>query len=186
MAERAPMGNSDIELMGRVAVGDREAFANLYDRLAPRVFGLALHLLRNHGDAEDVLQETFLRVWDCAPRYDPAKCPPDGWALLIARCRAIDRIRRRSVALPPPRPESVDPPTSELERREDAGRVVEALAGLAANEAEPIRLAFFDGLTHEQIATRLGLPLGTVKTRIRRGMIRLRDRLGPNSEVADE
>jgi len=176
---------SDVELMGQVAARDRAAFATLYDRLAPRIFGLAFHLLRNHGDAEDVLQETFLRMWEWAPRYDAEKCPPDGWALLITRCRAIDRLRRRSTAIPPPPPEAADPPACELERREEMGRVVAALAGLSAAEAEPIRLSFFDGLTHEQIADRLGLPLGTVKTRIRRGMIRLRDRLGSNTEVVE-
>lgn len=175
------MTPSDVELMRRIAGGDREGLAALYDRLAPRAFGLALHLLRNRGDAEDVLQETFLRVWELAPRFDPAKCPPAGWVLMIARCRALDRLRRRS----PATGEGVElgaeePPGREMERREDAARIAAALARLPAEQAEAIRLAFFEGLTHEQVARRLGQPLGTVKTRIRRGMLRLRDGLEPS------
>jgi len=180
------MTPSDVELMRRVAGGDREAFAALYDRLAPRVFGLALHLLRNRGDAEDVLQETFLRVWGRAATFDPRKCPPEGWVLMIARCRAVDRLRRRQpTADDPAEPAAEEPPGRELERAEVAGRVAAALAGLPAEQAEAIRLAFFGGLTHEQVARALAVPLGTVKTRIRLGMIRLRDRLGARREVAD-
>lgn len=180
------MTSSDVELMCRTAGGDREAFAALYDRLAPRVFGLVLHLLRNRGDAEDVLQETFLRVWDRAATFDPHKCPPAGWVLMIARCRAVDRLRRRQpTADDPAEPVAEEPPGRDLERQEDAARVAAAMAGLPAEQAEAIRLAFFGGLTHDQVARALGIPLGTVKTRIRLGMIRLRDWLGANSEVAE-
>jgi RNA polymerase sigma-70 factor (ECF subfamily) len=177
---------SNTELVRRAASGDRDAFAALYDRLAPRVFGLLLRLLRNRGDAEDVLQETFLRVWDRAATFDPQRCPPDGWVLMIARCRAVDRLRRRQPTPDDPAEPAADqPPDRELERQEDAGRLIAALAGLPAEQAEAIRLAFFGGLTHEQVARAQGLPLGTVKTRIRLGMIRLRDRLGAPTEVAD-
>jgi RNA polymerase sigma-70 factor (ECF subfamily) len=180
------MTPSDTELMRRAAGGDRDAFAALYDRLAPRVFGLLLRLLRNRGDAEDVLQETFLRVWDRAATFDPRRCPPDGWVLMIARCRAVDRLRRRQpTADDPAEPAADQPPGRELERQEDACRVTAALAGLPPEQAEAIRLAFFGGLTHEQVARAQGLPLGTVKTRIRLGMIRLRDRLWAPTEVAD-
>jgi RNA polymerase sigma-70 factor (ECF subfamily) len=181
------MTPSDVELMRRTATGDRDAFAALYDRLAPRAFGLVLHLLRNRGDAEDVLQETFLRVWDRARTFDPQKCPPEGWVLMIARCRAVDRLRRRQPTGDEPAEPTADsqPPGREIERQEDACRIAAALAGLPAEQAKAIRLAFFGGLTHEQVARLLGLPLGTVKTRIRLGMIRLRDRLGARNEVAD-
>jgi RNA polymerase sigma-70 factor (ECF subfamily) len=178
-----PMAACDVELMRRVAARDRAAFAELYDRLAPRAFGLVLHLLRNQTDAEDVLQEAFLKVWDLAPRYDPARCPPDGWVLMIARSRALDKLRRRrQTADECPEPAADDAPGRELERRETAERIAAALAGL---QAEAVRLAFYGGLTHEQIAGRLGLPLGTVKTRIRLGMVRLRDRLVPTTQVTD-
>jgi RNA polymerase sigma-70 factor (ECF subfamily) len=171
---------SDVELLGRVAGRDRGAFAALYDRLAPRVLGLALHLLRNHPDAEDVLQETFLQVWDRAGRFDPARCPADAWVLMIARCRAIDRLRRRRDAAPVPDElaAATAGPARELERAEAAARVSAAGAGLPAAQREAVGLAFFAGLTHGQIARRLGLPLGTVKTRIRLGVLRLRDRFG--------
>lgn len=174
------MITTDTELMGRVAAGDREAFTAVYARFAPRVLGLARRFFRNRTDAEDVLQETFLRVWDWAGRFDPRKSAADGWVLMIARCRAVDQFRRQSAARPElVRVEGDDTDQlRELERREDAGRVAAALAGLPAAQQEAVRLAFLGGLTHEQIAGRLGLPLGTVKTRIRLGLMRLRERLG--------
>src|SRR5205085_12271136 len=130
-------------------------------------------LVRTRAGAGDVLQEAFLRVWDRAATFDPRKGPPEGWVLMIARCRAVDRLRRRRpTADEAAEPAADQPPGRELERREDAGRVTAALAGLPAEQAEAIRLAFFGGLTHDQVARTLGLPLGTVKTRIRLGMIR--------------
>lgn len=173
------MAPSDAELLGRIASGDREAFATLYDRYAPRAYGLLLRVLRNRADADDVLQETFLQVWRQAIRFDPSRAAADVWVLLVARSRAVDRLRKRGVAttgeLPDP-PMERDP-AGDLNRREDAGRVRTALDVLPLEQREPIRLSFFDGMTHTQIARRLGLPLGTVKTRIRLGMLRLRDRL---------
>jgi RNA polymerase sigma-70 factor (ECF subfamily) len=182
------MATTEIELMGRIGAGDRRAFASLYDRFAPRVFGLALRLLRSHSDAEDVLQDTFLRVWSLAGRFDPARCGPDGWVLMIARCRAIDRLRRKPIAVGDDVPEPVvdTPADQEPQRREEAERVAGALAGLTHQQAAAIRLAYFAGLTHEQIACRLGCPLGTVKTRIRLGLIRLRERLRePDHQVRE-
>jgi RNA polymerase sigma-70 factor (ECF subfamily) len=172
------MTPTDHELMAGTAAGDRRAFSTLYDRLSPRVYGLILHVLRNQPDAEDVLQETFFQVWTNAARYDPQKCPPEGWVLMIARCRALDRLRRRRASQPAPDdlPDAA-PPDSPLERQEDATAVNSALAHLPGEQREAIRLAFYEGFTHDQISRRLGLPLGTVKTRIRLGIIRLRDRL---------
>lgn len=172
------MTPSDHELLANTAAGDRQAFSALYDRLSPRVYGLVLHVLRNQPDAEDVLQETFFQVWSNAGRYDPEKCPPEGWVLMIARCRALDRLRRRraSLAAPDDLPDA-SAPDSPLERLEDAAAVTAALARLPGEQREAIRLAFYEGFTHDQISRRLGLPLGTVKTRIRLGIIRLRDHL---------
>jgi len=170
---------TDTDLIGRIADGrDVAAFAALYDRLAPLAFGLLLRVLRNRPDAEDVLQETFLQVWHQAERFDPARSVPLGWVLMIARSRATDRLRRR----PPPACESMPDvstagdPTVGLQASETAGRISAALGRLPPEQALPIRLAFYEGLTHERIAARLGIPLGTVKTRIRLGMARLRDR----------
>ena len=169
---------SDGELLRRIAAArDAEAFALFYDRFAAKVYGLLLKLLRNRTDADDVLQETFLQVWKQADRFDPARSVPEGWLLMIARSRALDRLRKRpttSATAIPEVPLLVEP--SAGLQREEAGRALHSgLAGLIAEQREPIRLAFFEGHTHEEIAAMLQLPLGTVKTRIRLGMIRLRD-----------
>ncbi len=170
---------TDADLIGRIA-GDRDAaaFAALYDRLAPRALGLLIRVLRNRPDAEDVLQETFLQVWNQAARFDRARSVPLGWVLMIARSRATDRLRKRSATATEQSPEvpTATDPTAGLQATETAGRVSAALGGLPPEQAAPLRLAFYEGLTHERIAARLGVPLGTVKTRIRLGMARLRDR----------
>jgi RNA polymerase sigma-70 factor (ECF subfamily) len=178
------MTASACELIGRVArERDRAAFAAVYDRLSPRVYGFLLRLLRNRTDADDVLQETFLQVWNQAERYDPGRANADGWVLMIARSRAADRLRKRGtgVAEPTREPAAVADPGERLERSDESNRVCSALCDLPAEQQELIRLAFFDGLTHEQIARERKLPLGTVKTRIRLGMIRLRDRFADQS-----
>lgn len=169
----------DTDLIERMARDrDSVAFAVLYDRLAPRVFGLIGRILRNHTDAEDVLQETFLQVWNQAERFDRARSVPLGWVLMIARSRATDRLRR----LPAPQSDTPLEPLADTDpvlgavASEMAGRMTVALAGLPLEQAELLRLAFYEGWTHERIAARLGLPLGTVKTRIRLGMARLRNR----------
>lgn len=170
---------TDTALIARIArERDQAAFATLYDRLAPRVLGLLLRVLRNRTDAEDVLQEAFLQVWNQAERFDGGRSVPLGWVLMIARSRATDRLRKRSIiqAEQPPEVPTTPDPTAGLHATETAARVSAALAGLPTEQAEPIRLAFFHGLTHEGIAAKLGIPLGTVKTRIRLGMARLRDR----------
>lgn len=178
-------GLSDHELIGRVAARDREAFAALYDRLSGRVYGLILKVLRNRTDAEDVLQEAFLQVWNQADRFDPGRAAADVWVLLIARSRAVDRLRRRIVTTSNdlPDPAVLQEPSDELTRGETAALVGSALQVLTSEQQQPIRLAFFQGLTHEQIAERLQIPLGTVKTRIRLGMARLRDRFGGSPSV---
>jgi RNA polymerase sigma-70 factor (ECF subfamily) len=167
-------------LLSRVARDrDRSAFAAVYDRVSPRVYGFLLKLLGNRPDADDVLQETFLQVWNQAERFDPSRGNPDGWVLMIARSRAGDRLRKRAqartVSEPVNEPATTAHPGERLEATDDAGRVSAALTRIPPEQGELIRLAFYDGLTHEQIARRLGLPLGTVKTRIRLGMMRLRD-----------
>ncbi len=168
------------DLLTRVARDrDRTAFAALYDRLSPRVYGFLLKLLGNRPDADDVLQETFLQVWNQAGRFDATRAGPDGWVLMIARSRAADRLRKRAttrtVGEPAAEPATTAHPGERLEVADAAGRVSAALARIPPEQGDLIRLAFYDGLTHEQIARTLGLPLGTVKTRIRLGMMRLRD-----------
>lgn len=183
-----PMLAADHDLLRRVAAGDRDAFAGLYDRYAPRMLGLIVRIIGNRTEAEDVLQDAMLQVWGSAGRYDPARSPADAWLLLIARSRAVDRLRKRAVPtvgeVPEPTTPAVDP-TGELVHKEEAAQARTALDRLPPEQREPVCLAFYHGLTHEQVAARLGQPLGTVKTRIRLGLIRLRDLIaGPAREGA--
>lgn len=170
------MSSPDSELIVRMAALDQDAFASFYDRYAARTFGLLLRLLRNRTDAEDVLQETFLQVWRQAERFDRARSAPDVWVLLIARSRAVDLLRRRKVTTNqlPDSPAAADPGEG---HREEAGRVLSVMANLPPEQQTPLYLAFFQGMTHQQIAQHLAIPLGTVKTRIRLGMKYLRDRI---------
>lgn len=183
------MSVSATELVVRIARGrDRCAFESLYDQLSGRIYGFVLRLLRNRSDADDVLQETFLQVWNQAGRFDPDRANADGWVLMIARSRASDRLRKRVAAPviePVAEPATAAEPGERLYRTEDAGRLSDALCQLPKGQRDLIRMAFYDGMTHEQIAAALSIPLGTVKTRIRLGLIRLRDRFAARStEVA--
>ena len=168
---------TDEELMRRVASGDPAAFAALYDGHAARLFGLLIRLLPQRADAEDALQETFLHVWRHADRYDAARGSLEVWLQMIARSRGLDRRRRLHPGLPgPAKPEVGVPadPLRALEDNETAGEVWQALARLPAEQGQALILAFFGGLTHEEVATRQEVPLGTAKTRIRLAMSRMR------------
>ncbi len=178
---------SDQELLARIASGDREAFAAFYDRHAPRVLGLLVHLLHDRNEAEDLLQVTFFQVWSRAGQYDAARARPDVWLFLIARSRALDHLgRARPPVVEPAEDDLVTSadPASALERTEASHKVREALAQLPEEQRSAITLAFFGGLTHQQVARHQALPLGTVKTRIRLGMNRLRGLLRQPEEVS--
>ncbi len=181
------MQRSDADMMQAIAAGYAAAFADFYDRHAPRALGLLRRLLGQPGDAEDVLQETFWQIWDRADRFDPSRSTPLVWLLLIARSRALDLLRRRGSERPAAavvEPVYTGDPGRPLELWEDRQRVSRALAALPGEQRRVIDLAFFGGLTHDEIARRLGVPLGTVKTRIRRGLLRLRDLLRDHPEVS--
>lgn len=179
------MSATDSEILGRVAELDRSAFEDFYDRYSSRVFGFLLHLLRNRSEAEDVLQEAFWQVWRQADRFDSGRASAAAWVLMIARSRAVDRLRRRRETVTDTIPEipTDSQPDINLARQDDAVQVTAALAVLPHDQQEPIRLAFFEGLTHDQIARHLKIPLGTVKTRIRLGFLRLRERLAAGVEA---
>lgn len=167
-----------------VALGDETAFASLYDQLAPTVFGVVRRVLRDPSQAEEVTQEVFVEIWRQAPRFDPARARVRTWAVMIAHRRAVDRVRseqahrdrhQRTAAVGEagePGPEDV---AVELE---DRARALTAMGELSGAQREVLELAFYDGLTHVQIAERLDVALGTVKTRIRDGLIRLRVAVG--------
>jgi RNA polymerase sigma-70 factor (ECF subfamily) len=172
-------------LMARVARGDKEAFAALYDVLAPTVFGTVRRVIRDPALSEEVTQEVFVEVWRQAARFDSARGGVRGWAGTIAHRRAIDRVRSevalrgrqlRDVATS--RATTPDNPLDVVIDALDRDRARRALAELSDVQRQALELAYFDGLTHVEIAARLGVALGTVKTRIRDGLIRLRGLMG--------
>jgi RNA polymerase sigma-70 factor, ECF subfamily len=176
---------ADIALLDRITRRDQAGLAELYDRHCRLLFSLILRILRDRGEAEDVLQEVFIRVWDRADSYNPTLGTPAAWLVRISRNRAIDRLRSRTVragvhAPELERPEQIaDPaPESDPERyaasTEERRVIVEALAALPPEQRLLIESAFYEGYTQSELAERFDLPLGTVKTRIRTGMQSLR------------
>jgi RNA polymerase sigma-70 factor, ECF subfamily len=175
-------------LLAATANGDRAAFSELYDRMAPRILGLVTRLLRDPAQSEEVAQEVFLEVWQTAARYEPAKGSAVGWMLTMTHRRAVDRVRasqasrdrdlrigvREHVA-------EVDDVAENVEIRIENERVKRALARLTDLQREAIVLAYYGGYSQSEVAAMLHTPLGTIKTRLRDGMIRLRDELGVGS-----
>jgi RNA polymerase sigma-70 factor (ECF subfamily) len=180
----AELETEDRNLMRLVADRDGGAFARLFERQAPVALGLLHRILGARGEAEEVLQEVFLQIWMQADRYDGARSTPRGWILMLARSRALDRLRRRESArrreevVGEEAGETVSPlGTERLESLEVKRQVSSALGALSPDQRRCIELAFFEGLTHTQIAERLEAPLGTVKSRILLGMNKLRQTL---------
>ena len=176
---------SVIYLSQQVARQDREAFSQLYDRCSSLVFTLAMRMLKIRSDAEDLLQEVFVQVWRQAENYSEERGSPEAWIMNIARSRAIDKIRsirrmEKSFALTddPARAESSSTVESSAAQSEVRITMNSALANLPESQRKVLELAYFDGLTQTEIAERLAEPLGTVKTRMRSGIQRLREILG--------
>ncbi|NJP69068.1 sigma-70 family RNA polymerase sigma factor [Streptomyces spiramenti] len=182
---RGPGRRSLEELLAASGTGDQAAFAELYDRVAGRVLTTALAVVRDRSLAEDVAQETLLDVWRNAARYHPERGGGWGWVLRITHRRAVDRVRheqalsareerfQRTDAFHP-----YDPVAEYVDRAADGETVLAGLDSLTALQREAITLAFYEGLSYPQVARQLDLPLGTVKTRMRDGLKRLRTRLG--------
>ena len=176
------------DLVALSAHGHEDAFAELYDLTAARIHGMALRVLRSEDHAAEVTQEVFLEVWRQAGRYTPAKGSVMAWMTTMAHRRAVDRVR--SVSSEAARDERYAAATAEravdfvwagVEQRLDAERVRKGMASLTAIQREAIMLAYFGGYSQSQVAQRLNLPLGTVKTRIRDGLIGLRAALSATS-----
>jgi RNA polymerase sigma-70 factor, ECF subfamily len=179
---------ADAAAIERVADGDAEALRDLYDRYGRIVYGLTYRLTRDAQLAEEATQDTFVTLWRRAATYDPQRAKVTTWLFVIARHRAIELVRSRA-RVPEPH-ESVEPAGEEadsadlMQIADDAERIALAIAELPEAQLEVIRLAYFDGLSHGEIAERLGEPLGTVKSRIRLGLDRLRALLElPHLEV---
>ncbi len=177
--------DSDRAAVIRMARGDGSAVAEVYDRHARAIYSLALRMLSDPADAEDVVQEVFTQAWRQADRYDPSRAPVIGWLLVITRARALDRLRARrsriaSTPLDVRIAEPVDPgPGQDLQAidHEDAARVRRALEALPDGQREAIELAYYKGLSQSDIAETLEQPLGTVKTRMRTALLKLREAL---------
>jgi len=183
-----PAQENDVELLKAIVARDELALAQLYDRYRVILFGLLMRILNNREEAEDVLQEVFLQVWRKAEDFDEDRGRPFTWLVTLARSRGIDRLRtlgaRERVAEASARevPEEVSDAATDAFKSEQRGIVSDALAKLPDDQKRPLMLAYFDGLTQSEIATHLGAPLGTVKTRMRTGLIRLRELLAGQGE----
>lgn len=172
---------ADVLLLERMAARDALAVGDLYDRHHRLLFGLILRILKERSEAEDILQDVFMRAWTHAGTYDISLGSPVAWLVRIARNRAIDRLRsnavRARVVDAAPLPEPVESPEATATLGEQQRAVALALAALPAEERELIEQAYFLGLTQSELSVRFRLPLGTVKTRIRKGMLALREHL---------
>lgn len=174
------MSGDVVAMLERVAAGDRVALKILYDATSAKLFGVILRILVERGEAEDVLQEVYITVWRKAAEFDAARASPITWMVTIARNRAIDRLRAKIVRPTAPldaAAEIADPaPAADvrIDAARDAARVDAALATLDPRHAAVIRRAYFEGLTYDALSADEGVPVGTLKSWVRRGLLRMR------------
>jgi RNA polymerase sigma-70 factor (ECF subfamily) len=182
--DKAPVADLGA-LLRQSARGDEQAFAELYDATAARVHGLVLRVIRDPSQAEEVTQEVFLQVWRTSARFDEDRGSPLAWLMTLAHRRAVDRVRAAEAAS---RQDTSyyqnshvvahDSTAEDAEKSMEARRVRAALGELTPAQREALELAYFGGYTHSEVAVMLDLPVGTAKTRIRDGLIRMRDAIG--------
>jgi RNA polymerase sigma-70 factor (ECF subfamily) len=180
-----PPNVTDAELLRRTAAGDADAFSRLYERTSRVLFALARQILRNDTAAEDLLQDVYVQVWDRARSFDESLGRPITWLMTLTRNRALDRIRssqrfERMIQAAEEETELAEAANVGSEPEMDAEQrrlIFEALRSLSAEQRQALDMAFFGGLTQAEIAEKLNVPLGTIKARIRRGMIQMRDAL---------
>ncbi|MBB5918300.1 RNA polymerase sigma-70 factor (ECF subfamily) [Nocardia transvalensis] len=170
-----------VALLGEVATGDREAFTGFYRATHDRVFGLALRILRRPAAAEEITQEIYLHVWSAAGQYDARLSSPIGWLMMLTHRRAVDRVRIESSAVTRDLAygqrhlgRDHDIVAETVDQRSEERAVVDCLSTLTETQRETVALAYYGGRTYTQVADFLGIPLSTVKTRIRDGLTRLR------------
>lgn len=182
---RDPAADPLADLLAAAALGDRAAFAQLYRATSAKLFAVSLRIVRERGLAEEVLQDSFVSIWNHASDYARERSAPTTWMAAIVRNRSLDILRRgaREVedvdeALASALVDESAAPARDVERAGEAHSIRECLGELEADQRQSIALAFFHGLSHSELAQHLRRPLGTVKTHIRRGLARLRDCLG--------
>ena len=183
---RAPSADEKLtELLKACSLGDEAAFAKLYDATAARLFGLVLRTVRDRAQAEEVTQDAYLDIWRTSARFDPDRGSALSWLMSIGHRKAVDRVRsaqaarRRDTAYQAlDQAAPFDQTVEQAHRNLDAQRVRRALQTLTQTQRGALELAYFGGYTHREVAAMMDLPLGTAKTRIRDGLIRLRDTLG--------
>jgi RNA polymerase sigma-70 factor (ECF subfamily) len=175
-------------LLERVSIGDQAAFSQLYDEVSPRVFGLVKRLLVDHSQSEEVTQEIFLEIWQSASRFDPNKGGASTWILTMAHRRAVDRVRAsqssrdRDIRIGiRDRDSEYDHVSESVEVKFEHERVERAMERLTELQRQAITLSYYGGYTNSEVSEMLSVPIGTIKTRIRDGMIRLRDELDVTS-----
>lgn len=191
IASGSPSRTDDKELVRAIVERKQEAVAELYDRFSSLLMALAYRVLGNAQDAEEILQETFLQVWNQAARYDPSRSSVSTWLVLITRSRAIDRLRSRQVqqrtvtAAQQEKPTSHTSPTGvgDVLLQERQKRLGEEMSQLPPEQRQVLELAFYCGSTQSEIAEQTGIPLGTVKTRTLLAMKKLRAAL--REEIGD-
>jgi RNA polymerase sigma-70 factor, ECF subfamily len=175
------LASSDATLVSAIRAGDEQAMAQLYDRCAPVVYSVALRILRDTAAAEDILQDVFMQLWRNPDAFDASRGSLPGWLAVIARNRAIDSLRKRraetdisEVVV------SIEPDlVSEAEWSRALEKIRSALGRMPSPQRSALEMAFFEGLTHSEIAAQTGEPLGTIKTRIRAGLVSLRKAFNP-------
>jgi RNA polymerase sigma-70 factor (ECF subfamily) len=187
--EAQERSRADAELLRRMAGGDRDALGEIYDRFSRPLYSMAFHILRDGTEAQDIVHDAFIALWEKAKAFEPARGTAFSWAATLTRNRAIDRLRtrrRRASLLEATPPAELGygelsgaQADAEASRGDEARIVRAAMASLPPEQQRAVELAFFSGLTQQEIATRLREPLGTVKARIRRGLLKLRDTLAP-------
>ena len=183
-----PRADDLAEMLKACSLGDEDAFARLYDATSSRIFGLVLRVVRDRAQAEEVTQDVLLEIWRMSARFDQERGSALSWMLTIAHRKAVDRVRsaeastRREAAYEARnQAPAYDSTSEEAHRHLDAQRVRRALDTLTEAQRGALELAYLGGYTHREVAAMLDLPLGTAKTRIRDGLIRLRDTLGLES-----
>ena len=184
----AAVGTDLAGLLRASALGDENAFAQLYDAVSARIYGLVLRVVRDPAQSQEVAQEALLDIWRTSARFDPARGSAVSWMLTIAHRKAVDRVRSAQASTDREdtygsrnQERTYDETAETVDRRLDAQRVRNALDSLTDTQRSAVELAYLGGYTHTEVASLLDVPLGTAKTRIRDGLIRLRDTLGVQS-----